>query len=109
MSELYEVSQAILDRGGMLFVKVQPHAPDDPESCDLLWFSVSEDPEDSCEGEVILLSRLAEGSSEWHAAHDHADRYGGWPTVWDTYGALKDVRDAVLWYVTECLASQSES
>lgn len=95
MAAFYEVSQRLIDEHPTLFVKTQPHDPDDRESADLLWFELSDDPSDLCEGEVILVSK--EGD-HWYAEHDHADKVGGWPTVWSVSGTVEEVITAVLEY-----------
>lgn len=97
MAAFYEVSQRLIERLPGLFVKTQPHDPADPESADLLWTAVSSDNSDLCDGEVILVSHYGD---HWFASHDHADKVGGWPTVWDTSGSVEQVVLAVLDYVT---------
>lgn len=103
MSEFFGVSRRLLEQRPDLFLKMEPHDPAEPESADLLWTAVSGDPTDSCEGEVILVSHYGE---QWFAEHDHADKFGGWPTVWGASGAEEEVARAVLEYlVDECQGS----
>ena len=63
--------------------------------------SVEED--DVSEGEVIRLLPLSGG--RWYAAHDYANKYGGWPTVWDFSGSEDEVISAVVSYLETEMSS----
>lgn len=93
---LYTVSAKLIAGRESWFPKIDKHDPVDSESSDLLWLSRHVDNE-SCEGEVITVSPL--GGNRWYAAHDYADNYGGWPTVWSASGDESEVIVAILAYL----------
>lgn len=96
MPSFYDVSQRLIEQCPNLFVKTQAHDPTDAESADLLWIALSNDASDLCEGEVIQVSHYQD---LWFASHDHADKVGGWPTVWSVTGSADQVVEAVRIYL----------
>ncbi len=98
---LYDISARLIANHANWFPKIGAHEPDDPEGCDLLWISTAEN--DMTEGEVITLSPLSGG--RWYAAHDYANKYGGWPTVWDFAGGADEVINTVVSYLETEMAS----
>lgn len=92
---LYVVTERLVDSHASWFLKIEAHEGDDPDGSDLLWVSVSED--EMTEGEVVMLGPLSEG--RWYVSHDHANKYGGWPTVWSVAGTLDEVLIATAAYL----------
>lgn len=98
MTALYGISNQILarHRHRAEFARAEAHADDDPDSGDLLWLTVVD--EALTEGEVIRVEALSPGC--WYVAHDHAHKYGGWPTVWDVSGSEAEVTEALARYLS---------
>ena len=67
------------------FDRIEAHAPEDPESSDVLWIAGAER-SDLCDGEYIAVSPLTEDSDSWYVSHDSADKAGGHPTLWNMSG-----------------------
>ncbi|NIF40108.1 hypothetical protein F3J14_04170 [Burkholderia sp. Tr-862] len=84
---LYSMTSQILRAFPSYFVKVEPHESDDPEGSDNLWLSVVDS--DLIEGDLIAVRPASQ--NRWYVDHDLANKYGGWPTVWDFGGAESDV------------------
>lgn len=93
---IYGISVKLIRGRESWFPKIEAHEQNDSEGSDLLWVAVNRDDE-VCEGEVIKLSPL--GSGRWYAAHDYANNFGGWPTVWDSSGSEGEVLQALISYL----------
>jgi len=101
MADLYPMTQRAITLFPKLFVVVEPHEVGDPEGSDLLWFEKTPDDE-MREGQLISIQHL--GGDNWGAAHDQADRYGGWPTLWSSFGLEDKVLGDIKTYVQADIA-----
>lgn len=98
IAPLYEVSTLLVDLLLGRFLKVEAHDVGDLDSCDMLWIEVEDDESKMSVGEVIKVSPFM-GTERWHACHDGALRFGGWPTYWDKAGTAEEVLHAVSSYL----------
>ncbi|MEX3960137.1 hypothetical protein [Trinickia sp. EG282A] len=94
-SSLYPVTVHLIEIHGALFKRIGAHEADDPDSEDELLLSVVD--EDLTEGDLIGVKPLSGG--RWLLSHDLANKFGGWPTVWDCAGTESEVTGALATYL----------
>lgn len=85
--DLFPLSELLILKRPNLFIQSECH--EDDEGFDLLWLTKIED--EYSLGHLILVSRKS--LDIWTIAHEYADKFGGWPTVWTATGSQNEVMD----------------
>lgn len=98
MSELYSLSDKLIEKLSGKDWRTESHDPADPESSDIIWIVEYSDG-GMCEGEYLAISRSSPESSDWYVAHNAADICGGHPTYWSRGGSEANLLPVLAEYV----------
>lgn len=100
MSELYSLTQKLVECQPEVVVRTECHDPADPESPDIIWIIEYSDG-GMCEGEYLTVEPFLPASAEWHVAHQSADVCGGHPTYWGKTGHENELLPVVAEYLAQ--------